>query len=92
MQIKIERPEGYEVAPRGVAHFFPAGTYSVPGDMSVEIARRCVASGVGKEIADKRSGAAENKGPGATQNKGGSSKKKSKRARKRAKPAPKRSA
>jgi len=51
--IRIARSEGYEISPRGVRSFYPAGDYKVPGDMPPEIARRCLESGIGQEVQTK---------------------------------------
>ncbi len=53
--IRIARPEGYQVSPRGVHAFFPQGDYKVPEEMSADIARRCLESGIGREIRSKDS-------------------------------------
>ena len=55
LTVRIARRAGYEVSPRGVRHFYPAGDYQVPTDMPLDIARRCLESGVGKEVRTKAS-------------------------------------
>ena len=53
MKIRIARPEGYEFTHRVTGHHhFPQGDYAVPDQMPADIARACLNSGIGAEIAD----------------------------------------